>query len=115
MARTRTTTTLRPRIPNALQSRHSMTHLQQWVTRHIAPTGRLAGHPSRLLADGGALPYPDPARGAPGNGRVGAHGPGTESDAEWLDRLERRGVIRRGTAKPTREWLARKPSVGADV
>ena len=34
--------------------------------------------------------------------RVGAHGPVTESDAEWLDRLERRGVIRRGTAKPTR-------------
>ncbi len=47
--------------------------------------------------------------------RVGAHGPVTETDAEWLDRLERRGVIRRGTAKPTREWLARKPSVGADV
>ncbi|MBI4014049.1 MAG: type II toxin-antitoxin system prevent-host-death family antitoxin [Candidatus Rokubacteria bacterium] len=47
--------------------------------------------------------------------RIGAHGPVSERDAEWLDRLERRGVIRRAAAKPTRAWLARKPSVGADV
>ncbi|HEV8311283.1 MAG TPA: type II toxin-antitoxin system prevent-host-death family antitoxin [Methylomirabilota bacterium] len=47
--------------------------------------------------------------------RVGAHGPVTESDAEWLDRLERRGVIRRGTGTLTREWLARRPVVEADV
>ena len=47
--------------------------------------------------------------------RVGADASVPGSDAEWLDRLERRGIIRRGTGKPTREWLARKPVVGADV
>ena len=47
--------------------------------------------------------------------RVGPHAPAPESDAEWLDRLERRGVIRRATGKPTQEWLDRRPRVGADV
>lgn len=47
--------------------------------------------------------------------RVGADAPIPESDAEWLDRLERRGVIRRGTGKLSQEWLARKPTVHADV
>ncbi|OGL15996.1 MAG: hypothetical protein A3F92_12515 [Candidatus Rokubacteria bacterium RIFCSPLOWO2_12_FULL_71_22] len=37
------------------------------------------------------------------------------ADAEWLDRLERRGVVRRGTGKLTRAWLARRPALGADV
>ena len=47
--------------------------------------------------------------------RVDPHAPGAESDTEWLDRLERRGVIRRGTGKLSRQWLARRPTVGADV
>lgn len=47
--------------------------------------------------------------------RVDPHTPGPESDAEWLDRLERRGVIRRGTGKLSRQWLAHRPTVGADV
>jgi antitoxin (DNA-binding transcriptional repressor) of toxin-antitoxin stability system len=47
--------------------------------------------------------------------RVGAHGTMMESDAEWLDRLEQRGVIRRRAAKPTQEWLAGKLLVEADV
>ncbi len=47
--------------------------------------------------------------------RVGDHAPVPESDAAWLDRLERRGVIRRGTGKLSRQWLARRPAVGADV
>ncbi len=38
-----------------------------------------------------------------------------ERDREWLERLERRGVIRRGTGKLPRGWLARRPRVGADV
>jgi antitoxin (DNA-binding transcriptional repressor) of toxin-antitoxin stability system len=37
------------------------------------------------------------------------------SDAEWLDRLERRGVIRRGAGKLSPDWLARRPVVDADV
>lgn len=37
------------------------------------------------------------------------------SDAEWLDRLERRGAVRRGFGKPSPQWLARHPAVGVDV
>ena len=47
--------------------------------------------------------------------RVESHPPGSEQDREWLDRLERRGVIRRGTGKLPREWLNRRPAVAADV
>ncbi len=47
--------------------------------------------------------------------RVGAHEPVSGDDAEWLERLERRGVLRRGIGKPTGRWLAGRPRVGADV
>jgi antitoxin (DNA-binding transcriptional repressor) of toxin-antitoxin stability system len=47
--------------------------------------------------------------------RVGAGAPVHGSDAEWLDRLERRGVIRRRAGKLSRQWLARRPAAGADV
>jgi antitoxin (DNA-binding transcriptional repressor) of toxin-antitoxin stability system len=36
-------------------------------------------------------------------------------DAEWLERLERRGVIRRGSGTLSRQWIARRPRVTADV
>jgi antitoxin (DNA-binding transcriptional repressor) of toxin-antitoxin stability system len=38
-----------------------------------------------------------------------------ESEAEWLERLERRGVLRRGRGKLSREWIARRPRASADV
>jgi len=38
-----------------------------------------------------------------------------ESDTAWLDRLERRGVIRSGSGKLSRQWLARRPKGQADV
>lgn len=47
--------------------------------------------------------------------RVGAGTPVPEGDAEWLDRLERRGVIRRGTGRLTRSWLKQRPAVRVDV
>ena len=47
--------------------------------------------------------------------RVGPHTALSGRDAEWLDRLERRGVVRRGTGKPTPDWLAQRPLVRADV
>jgi antitoxin (DNA-binding transcriptional repressor) of toxin-antitoxin stability system len=47
--------------------------------------------------------------------RIGAEAALPGSDAEWLDRLERRGVIRRATGKPSGKWLRRRPAVGADV
>ncbi len=37
------------------------------------------------------------------------------SDAEWLDRLERRGVIRRGAGRLPRDWVGRRPAIGADL
>lgn len=45
--------------------------------------------------------------------RVAAPLPG--SDTEWLERLERRGVVRRGEGRPSASWLASRPAVGADV
>jgi antitoxin (DNA-binding transcriptional repressor) of toxin-antitoxin stability system len=47
--------------------------------------------------------------------RVDAHAATPGTDAEWLDRLERRGIIRRGTGKLSPQWLARRPAVAADV
>jgi antitoxin (DNA-binding transcriptional repressor) of toxin-antitoxin stability system len=47
--------------------------------------------------------------------RVGPHANVPASDQDWLERLERRGVIRRGTGKLTPEWLAQRPVVRADV
>ena len=37
------------------------------------------------------------------------------TDAEWLDRLERRGVIRRRTRGLPRDWVNRRPVIQADV
>jgi prevent-host-death family protein len=37
------------------------------------------------------------------------------ADEEWLERLERRGAIRRGAGHLSPEWLAQRPVVGADV
>ena len=47
--------------------------------------------------------------------RVAAGTPAPGSEAERLERLERRGVIRRGTGKLSRQWLAQRPTIGADV
>jgi antitoxin (DNA-binding transcriptional repressor) of toxin-antitoxin stability system len=47
--------------------------------------------------------------------RVGPHAARSETDVDWLDRLERQGIIRRATTKLTPHWLARRPVVRADV
>ncbi len=47
--------------------------------------------------------------------RVEPHAPGAATDAEWLERLERRGIVRRGKGKLTPGWLEGKPLVRADV
>jgi antitoxin (DNA-binding transcriptional repressor) of toxin-antitoxin stability system len=47
--------------------------------------------------------------------RAGADASTREGDAEWLSRLERRGVLRRATGKLPRQWLARRPRIEADV
>ena len=38
-----------------------------------------------------------------------------QGDAEWVDRLEQRGIIRRASGRLDRKWLAQKPAVKADV
>jgi antitoxin (DNA-binding transcriptional repressor) of toxin-antitoxin stability system len=45
----------------------------------------------------------------------GVDAPLVGDEAEWLARLERRGIVRRGTGKLGREWIARRTVVGADV
>ncbi len=47
--------------------------------------------------------------------RVAADAAIPGSDAEWPERLERRGTIRRGSGKLSRRWIAARPRVGADV
>jgi antitoxin (DNA-binding transcriptional repressor) of toxin-antitoxin stability system len=47
--------------------------------------------------------------------RVGGHAPVPASDAEWFERLEGRGIIRRATRTLSQEWLASRPRVRADV
>ena len=47
--------------------------------------------------------------------RVDTGVPPAGDDAAWLARLERRGVVRRGTGKLTRAWLARRPALRTDV
>jgi antitoxin (DNA-binding transcriptional repressor) of toxin-antitoxin stability system len=36
-------------------------------------------------------------------------------DSRWLDELERRGVVRRGSGPLPRRWLARRPKLKADL
>jgi antitoxin (DNA-binding transcriptional repressor) of toxin-antitoxin stability system len=38
-----------------------------------------------------------------------------ERDADWLDRLERRGIVRRGSGRLSPRWARRAPYVKADV
>jgi len=38
-----------------------------------------------------------------------------QGDAEWVARLEERGVIQRGSGRLDRRWLKQKPAVKADV
>jgi hypothetical protein len=40
---------------------------------------------------------------------------GAGHEAEWLHRLERRGIIRRGSGKPTRQWVAGRSHLGRDL
>lgn len=47
--------------------------------------------------------------------RAGDRPPGPDDDAAWLERLERRGVVRRGTGRLGRTWLRQRPAASADV
>ncbi len=47
--------------------------------------------------------------------RAGGQAGVPEADREWIDRLERRGVIRRGSGALSRRWVARRPRIDVDV
>lgn len=47
--------------------------------------------------------------------RVGSDARASSSDAERLERLEARGVLRRGKGKLSQDWFDRRPIVKADV
>lgn len=38
-----------------------------------------------------------------------------DDDSRWLDDLERRGVIRRGSGKLPRTWLRQRPKIAPDL
>lgn len=39
----------------------------------------------------------------------------SDDEGRWLAELERRGVVRRASARLGEDWLARRPSAAADV
>lgn len=47
--------------------------------------------------------------------RAGSDAAPEDSDTKWLERLERRGVLRRGRGQITRQWLNKRLRVDADV
>jgi len=47
--------------------------------------------------------------------RVGSGAQVPETEGEWIERLERRGVLRRGAGRLTRDWLLGRPVVRANV
>ena len=84
-------------------------------TVKIAELKNRLSHYLRLVQRGESVLVCDRDRVIARIDRVTAHASLPASDREWLDRLERRGVIRRGAGKPSRQWLGRRPAVGADV
>lgn len=72
---------------------HYLRRVQQGESILVADRDRIVARIERVTADA-ALPG---------------------SDAEWLERLERRGIVRRGSGKLSRRWVAARPRVGADV
>ena len=47
--------------------------------------------------------------------RAAAPGTADGDETEWLERLERRGIVRRGTGTVPREWVEHRPAVKANV
>ena len=72
---------------------HYLRRVQQGESILVADRDRVVARIERVAADA-ALPT---------------------SDAEWLQRLERRGIVRRGSGKLSRRWIAARPRVRADV
>ncbi|SRR5258708_6059409 len=94
---------------------HMRTPHRVAVTVKIAELKNRLSHYLRRVQRGESILVCDRDRVIARIERAGAEAPVPGDDAEWLDRLERRGAIRRGTGTLSRKWLASRPRVKADV
>jgi antitoxin (DNA-binding transcriptional repressor) of toxin-antitoxin stability system len=85
------------------------------VTVKIAQLKNRLSHYLRRVQRGESILVCDRDRVIARIERVGSQARVEEPEAAWLDRLERRGVIRRGSGQLGRRWLAQRPAVKADV
>ena len=85
------------------------------VTVNIAEPKNRLSHYLRRVRRGESILVCDRDRVIARIERAGAQASISDDDAAWLDRLARRGVLRRGTGTLSRRWLSRKPRVRADV
>jgi antitoxin (DNA-binding transcriptional repressor) of toxin-antitoxin stability system len=85
------------------------------VTVKIAELKNRLSHYLRRVQRGESILVCDRDRVIARIERAGIHAPVSDDDAEWLDRLERRGVVRRGSGTLSRKWLASRPRVKADA
>jgi len=85
------------------------------VTVKIAELKNRLSHYLRRVQRGESILVCDRDRVIARIERAGASAPAGGDDAEWLDRLERRGVIRRGHGTLSKKWLAGGPRVKADI
>ncbi len=94
---------------------HMKTRQGPAVTVKIAELKNRLSHYLRRVQRGESILVCDRDRVIARIERAGTLAPAPGDDAEWLDRLERRGVVRRGTGSLSRKWLASRPRVNADV
>jgi len=85
------------------------------VTVKIAELKNRLSHYLRRVQRGESILVCDRDRVIARIERAGTHSPVPGDDAEWLDRLEGRGVVRRGSGTLSRKWIHGKPRVRADV
>lgn len=85
---------------------HDSRDLAEGITVDLDADGRMIG---LELLDARERP----GRRSPRGSGVGPMMP--ESDADWIERLERKGAIRRGTGKLPEGWLDQRVRVDADV
>src|SRR2546426_10186539 len=94
---------------------HMKTREGPTVTVKIAELKNRLSHYLRRVQRGESILVCDRDRVIARIERAGASAPAGGDDAEWLDRLERRGVIRRGPGTLSNKWLARRARGQADI
>src|SRR2546426_11254455 len=94
---------------------HMKTREGPTVTVKIAELKNRLSHYLRRVQRGESILVCDRDRVIARIERAGTHPPVPGDDAEWLDRLERRGVVRRGSGTLSRKWIHSRPRVKADV